>query len=71
MSVCGPENRALASQRPYGWREVLIGVDDSKFSEERFKLWCKAQPRRTEVRVLHVVEPIAISVPPQWPPATR
>ena len=46
--------------------KVLIGVDDSKFSEGALQaLVAKLSPRETEVRVLHVVEPISISVPPQ------
>lgn len=45
---------------------ILVGVDDSKFSEAALQaLVGQIQPRDTEVRVLHVLERIAISTPPQ------
>jgi nucleotide-binding universal stress UspA family protein len=49
--------------------KVLVAVDDSKFSEATLKaVIAQFNPRNTEVRVIHVVEPIAFSVPPQMAP---
>ena len=49
--------------------KILLAIDDSKFSEAAAKnLAGQFQPENTEVRVLHVVEPIAISEPPQMSP---
>lgn len=49
--------------------KILLGVDDSKFSEAAAKsIAGQFRPQDTEVRVLHVVEPIAVSEPPQMSP---
>lgn len=49
--------------------KVLLAIDDSKFSEAAAKSLAEQfRPPDTEVRVLHVVEPIAISEPPQMSP---
>ena len=46
--------------------KVLLPIDDSKFSEAAAQALAKQfRPQETEVRVLHVIEPILISVPPQ------
>ncbi|MBZ5571544.1 MAG: universal stress protein [Acidobacteriia bacterium] len=46
--------------------KILLATDDSKFSEAAAKsLAGQFRPQDTEVRVLQVVEPIAISEPPQ------
>ena len=49
--------------------KILLAIDDSKFSEAAAKsLAGQFQPQDTEVRVLHVVEPIVISESPQMSP---
>jgi len=49
--------------------KILFATDDSKFSEAAAKsLALQFRPQDTEVRVLHVVEPITISAPPQMSP---
>ena len=49
--------------------KVLLAIDDSRFSEAAAKsLAGQFRSQDTEVRVLHVVEPIAISEPPQMSP---
>ena len=46
--------------------KIVLAIDDSKFSEAAAKsLAGQFRPQDTEVRVLHVVEPIVISQPPQ------
>ena len=46
--------------------KILLAVDDSKFSEAAAKILAgQFRPQDTEIRVLHVVEPITISAPPQ------
>jgi nucleotide-binding universal stress UspA family protein len=46
--------------------KILFATDDSKFSEAAAKsLAQQFRPQDTEVRVLHVVEPITSSAPPQ------
>ncbi len=46
--------------------KILLATDDSKFSEAAAKsLAGQFRSQDTEVRVLHVVEPIVISEPPQ------
>lgn len=46
--------------------KILLAVDDSKFSEAAVEaLMAQFRPEETEIRVLHVVEPIAVSPPPQ------
>ncbi|HTV55689.1 MAG TPA: universal stress protein [Terriglobia bacterium] len=46
--------------------KILLAVDDSKFSQEALKaLIRQISPHNAEVRVLHVVEPISTSAPPQ------
>ncbi len=45
---------------------ILVGVDDSKFSEETLQaVVAQFRPENAEIRLLHVVQPIAISAPPQ------
>ena len=46
--------------------KILLAVDDKKLCEESIKaLSHQHDPEETEVRVLHVAEPISVSVPPQ------
>ena len=46
--------------------KIVLAIDDSKFSEAAAKsLTGLFRPQDSEVRVLHVVEPIVISEPPQ------
>jgi len=46
--------------------KVLLAIDDSQFSEAATQiLAAQFRPQDTEVRVLHVIEPIILSVPPQ------
>lgn len=48
---------------------ILLAIDESKFSEAATQVLAgQFRPQDTEVRVLHVREPIAISVPPQMSP---
>ena len=45
---------------------VLLAVDNSKFSEAATQaVIAQFRPQETEVRVLHVVEPVAYSGPPR------
>lgn len=49
--------------------KILLAIDDSKFSEAATQfLATQFRPQDSEVMVLHVVEPIAISEPPQMSP---
>ena len=49
--------------------KILLAVDDSKFSEAAAKsLTGQFRPQDAEVRVLHVIDPIAITEPPQMSP---
>ncbi len=49
-----------------GKMKILLAIDDSKFSEAAVKnLVEHFGPQGTEIRVLHVVEPVAFSEPPQ------
>jgi nucleotide-binding universal stress UspA family protein len=46
--------------------KVLLAVDESEFSHAALETLIRQfKPQRTEVRILHVVEPISISPPPQ------
>ena len=48
---------------------ILVGVDDSKFSEEAVRaIVTEFRPQGSQVRVLHVLQPIAVSAPPQMSP---
>lgn len=45
---------------------ILVGMDDLTSSEEALRaLVAQVRPRNTEVRLLHVLQPIAVSAPPQ------
>jgi nucleotide-binding universal stress UspA family protein len=49
--------------------KILLAVDDSKFSEAAARsLTGQFRPQDAEVRVLHVIEPIVITEPPQMSP---
>jgi nucleotide-binding universal stress UspA family protein len=49
--------------------KILLAIDNSKFSEAATQsIASQFRPQDTEVRVLNVVEPIAISAPPQMSP---
>jgi nucleotide-binding universal stress UspA family protein len=49
--------------------KILLAVDDSKFSEAALKtVTSQYRPQGTQVRVLHVLQPIALSAPPQMSP---
>src|SRR5579884_3509937 len=54
------------------WRDtmrILLAVDDSPFSEAAVAaLIAQFDPARAEVRVVHVLEPLAFSAPPQMDP---
>jgi nucleotide-binding universal stress UspA family protein len=46
--------------------KILVGVDESKFSERALSaIVAQIRPQGAEVRLLHVLQPIAISAPPQ------
>jgi nucleotide-binding universal stress UspA family protein len=46
--------------------KILLAIDDSKFSEAAAaSLAGQFRPQDSEIRLLHVVEPTAISEPPQ------
>jgi len=46
--------------------KILVGVDESKFSEEALRaIVAQFRPQSAEIRVLHVLQPIAVSTPPQ------
>jgi nucleotide-binding universal stress UspA family protein len=41
--------------------KILLAIDDSKFSQAAIKaVMTQARPRETEVRILHVIEPLPI-----------
>lgn len=45
---------------------ILVAVDDSKFSEEAVRaIVTQIRPQGAEVHVVHVLQPIAVSPPPQ------
>jgi len=49
--------------------KILLAIDDSQFSEAVVQaLIAQFDPARTEVRVIHVIEPISVSAPPQMDP---
>ena len=49
--------------------KILLAVDDSKFSDATLEaVIAQIPPQGTEVLVLHVVEPITISPPPEMSP---
>ena len=49
--------------------QILLAVDDSKFSDAALQaVIAQIPPQGTEVLVLHVVEPITLSPPPQMSP---
>jgi nucleotide-binding universal stress UspA family protein len=46
--------------------KILVGLDDSKFSEAALNaILAQFRPQDTQVRVLHVLQPITFSAPPQ------
>jgi nucleotide-binding universal stress UspA family protein len=46
--------------------KILLAIDDSKFSEEAVRaVIAQIRPQEVEVRVLHVLQPVTISPPPQ------
>jgi len=48
---------------------ILVAVDDSKFSEAAADaVVSQYPPGSSEIRVVHVLQPIAVSVPPQMAP---
>jgi nucleotide-binding universal stress UspA family protein len=50
--------------------KILLAVDDSKFSDAALQaVIAQIPPQGTEVLVLHVVEPITLSSPPQMSPS--
>jgi nucleotide-binding universal stress UspA family protein len=49
--------------------KILLAVDDSKFSDAALQaVIAQIRPQGTEVLVLHVVEPVTLSSPPQMSP---
>jgi nucleotide-binding universal stress UspA family protein len=49
--------------------KVLVAVDDSTFSQAALKaVASQYRPAETQVRVVHVLQPIAVSTPPQMAP---
>jgi len=50
--------------------KILLAVDDSRFSDAALEaVIARVSPRDTEVLVLHVVEPITITPPPEMAPS--
>jgi nucleotide-binding universal stress UspA family protein len=50
--------------------KILVGMDSSKFSEGALKaVMDQFPPQSTQVRVVHVVQPISFGTPPQMSPA--
>lgn len=48
---------------------ILVGVDDSRFSDEAVRaIVAQFRPEGAQVRVLNVLQPIAVSAPPQMSP---
>ncbi|MBZ5501955.1 MAG: universal stress protein [Acidobacteriia bacterium] len=48
---------------------ILVAVDDSKFSEAAVQAAVSQyRPAEADVRVVHVLQPIAVSAPPQMSP---
>lgn len=46
--------------------KILLAIEDSKFSEAALKAVISHYlPKGAQVRVLHVIQPIAVSTPPQ------
>jgi nucleotide-binding universal stress UspA family protein len=46
--------------------KILLGVDDSRFSADLMRAVVNQfRPKDTEVRVLHVLQPVALSEPPE------
>ena len=46
--------------------KILVGVDDSTFSEGALRaIVVQFRPQSAEIRLLHVLQPIAFSAPPQ------
>jgi nucleotide-binding universal stress UspA family protein len=46
--------------------KILLGVDDSRFSADLVRAVVdQFRPKDTEVRVLHVLQPVALSEPPE------
>jgi nucleotide-binding universal stress UspA family protein len=45
--------------------KVLVAVDHSRFSEQALGAVPQIAPKGTEVRILHVLQPITIEPPPQ------
>lgn len=46
--------------------KILVGIDSSKFSEAALKaVMSQFRPQGTEVRVVHVVQPVTVATPPQ------
>jgi nucleotide-binding universal stress UspA family protein len=46
--------------------KILLGVDDSRFSADLVRAVAdQFRPKDTEVRVLHVLQPVALSEPPE------
>jgi nucleotide-binding universal stress UspA family protein len=46
--------------------KILVGVDDSRFSADLARAVVhQFRPKDTEVRVLHVLQPVALSDPPE------
>ncbi len=49
--------------------KIVMGVDESKFSETLLRtMVTQFSPEKTEVLVLHVLQPIGFSTPPQMAP---
>lgn len=49
--------------------KILLAIEDSKFSEAALKAVISHYlPKGAQVRVLHVIQPIAVSTPPQMAP---
>ncbi len=50
--------------------KILLGMDSSKFSEAALKaVTDQFRPQGTDVRVVHVVQPVTVATPPQMAPA--
>jgi nucleotide-binding universal stress UspA family protein len=45
--------------------KIVLAIDDSIYSEAAIGALAKFRPEGNEIRVLHVLQPVAVSAPPQ------
>jgi nucleotide-binding universal stress UspA family protein len=64
--VSASQNDCLKARPMEPSMKILLAIDESEFSKAAADaIAAQFHPEETEVRVLHVVEPIAFTVPPQ------